>query len=368
MTRAAPFALAFALIAALAGCGSSSSSGSNASASPTAGQSGNQIASSGKSSHFLACEVLTDTTLYDKSFNEATWNGLQQAQKSYGIRIKYTTAQSPSDFQPNLEAAHTQGCNVIFAISFTYGDLVAKEAKLYPKQHFAIVDYSYSPPSQYPNVRQLVFATDQAAFQAGYLSAGMTKTGKIGTFGGQKQPPVDLFMDGIVEGANYYNHVHHTHVQVLGWNPKTQTGLFTGDFTDEAKGRTTTQSLMGQGADIILPVAGSVGLGTVAAVRAAGRGAVIWVDSDGCKTDPGDCKYFLTTIEKHMAPGAYDTVKAALHGKFKGGLYTGTLKNGGVGIAPYHQWAGKVPKKLQREVAALKPAIISGKIKIGQWK
>jgi basic membrane protein A len=312
--------------------------------------------------------VLTDTTLYDKSFNEATWNGLQQAQKSFGVRIKYTTAQSPSDYQPNLEAAHTQGCNVIFAISFTYGDLVAKEAKLYPKQHFAIVDYSYSPPSQYPNVRQLVFATDQAAFQAGYLSAGMTKTGKIGTFGGQKQPPVDLFMDGFVEGANYYNHVHHTHVQVLGWNPKTQTGLFTGDFTDEAKGRTTTQSLMGQGADIILPVAGSVGLGTVAAVRAAGRGAVIWVDSDGCKTDPGDCKYFLTTIEKHMAPGAYDTVKAALHGKFKGGLYTGTLKNGGVGIAPYHQWAGKVPKKLQREVAALKPAIISGKIKIGQWK
>jgi basic membrane protein A len=175
-------------------------------------------------------------------------------------------------------------------------------------------------------------------------------------------------MDGFAEGANYYNHVHGTHVQTLGWNPKTQTGLFTGDFTDEAKGRTTTQSLMGQGADIILPVAGSVGLGTVAAVKAARRGAVVWVDSDGCKTDPPDCPYFLTTIEKHMAPGAYDTVKNALHGHFQGGLYTGTLKNGGVGIAPYHDWAGKVPKKLQSEVAALKPAIVSGKININNWK
>jgi basic membrane protein A len=196
----------------------------------------------------------------------------------------------------------------------------------------------------------------------------MTKTGKLGTFGGMKEPPVDIFMDGFVEGANYYNHVHGTHVQVLGWNPKTQTGLFTGDFTDEAKGRTTTQSLMGQGADIILPVAGSVGLGTIAAVRAAGRGTVVWVDSDGCRTDPKDCQYFLTTIEKHMAPGAYSTVQAALHGTFKGGLYTGTLKNNGVGIAPYHQFASKVPAKLKSEVAALKGQIISGKININQWK
>ena len=358
MTRAAGPALVLALIVLLAGCGSSTSSSGGAT--PTS--------SSGNASHFLACEVLTDSTLYDKSFNEATWNGLQQAQKDFGIKIKYTTAQSPSDYQPNLVAAHAHGCDLIFAISFTYGDLVAKEAQSNPHQHYAIVDYSYSPPNQYPNVRQLVYATDQAAFQAGYLSAGMTKTGKIGTFGGQKQPPVDLFMDGYVEGANYYNHVHGTHVQVLGWDPKTQTGLFTGDFTNEAKGQTTTQTLMGQGADIILPVAGSVGLGTVAAVRAAGKGTVIWVDSDGCQTDPGDCKFFLTTIEKHMAPGAYDTVEKTLHGHFQGGLYTGTLKNGGVGIAPYHDWASKVPARLQSEVAALKPAIISGKIKISQWK
>jgi basic membrane protein A len=176
-------------------------------------------------------------------------------------------------------------------------------------------------------------------------------------------------MDGFAEGANYYNHVHHTNVQVLGWNAKTQTGLFTNDFTDEAKGKTTTQSLMGQGADIILPVAGSVGLGTVAAVKSAGKGSIVWVDSDGCKTDPKDCKYYLTTVEKVMTPGAYNTIKSVVNGKFKGGtLYTGTLKNGGVNIAPYHQFGSKVPSSLKKEVASLKKQIISGKLNINKWK
>jgi basic membrane protein A len=328
-----------------------------------------QFATSASAKSVKSCLVLSGTVLYDKSFAEATWNGMLQAQKKLHVTPKYLTSQASTDWAPNLEAAHSQGCNIIFAIGFTFGDPVATAAKAHRNQDYAIVDYSYDPPKSEPNVRQMVYQTDQAAFLAGYLSAGMTKTGKIGTFGGQKLPTVTIFMDGFAEGANYYNHVHHTNVQVLGWNAKTQTGLFTNDFTDEAKGKTTTQSLMGQGADIILPVAGSVGLGTVAAVKSAGKGSIVWVDSDGCKTDPKDCKYYLTTVEKVMTPGAYNTIKSVVNGKFKGGtLYTGTLKNGGVNIAPYHQFGSKVPSSLKKEVASLKKQIISGKLNINKWK
>jgi basic membrane protein A len=328
-----------------------------------------QFAAPVSAKSFKSCLVLSSNVLYDKSFAEATWNGMLEAKKKLHVTPKYLTSQSATDWAPNLEAAHTQGCDIIFATGFTFADVVKQAAKRHPGQDYAIVDYSYDPPSSVPNVRQMVYQTDQAAFLAGYLSAGMTKTGKIGTFGGQNIPTVTIFMDGFAEGAHYYNHVHHTNVTVLGWNPKTKTGLFTGDFTNEAKGQTTTQNLMGQGADIILPVAGSVGLGTVAAVKAAGRGSVIWVDSDGCKTDPKDCKYYLTTVEKIMTPGAFNTIKDVMKGRFKGGsLYTGTLKNGGVNIAPYHQFASKVPNKLKAEVASLKKQIISGKLNINKWK
>ena len=99
------------------------------------------------------------------------------------------------------------------------------------------MDYDYTPPLK--NVDALLFNTVQDGFLGGYLAAGMTKTGKVATFGGQKLPTVTIYMDGFYDGVQYYNQKHGTHVQVLGWNEKTQNGNFTGDFTDQTKGLTS---------------------------------------------------------------------------------------------------------------------------------
>ena len=109
-----------------------------------------------------------------------------------------------------------------------------------------------------------VFATDQAAFLAGYLAAGMTKTGVLGTFGGINIPTVTVFMDGFVHGANYYNEKKGTSVSVLGWDPEAKEGLFTNNFESLDDGRAFAQNLYDEGADIVLPVAGPVGLGSAA--------------------------------------------------------------------------------------------------------
>ncbi len=112
-------------------------------------------------------------------------------------------------------------------------------AKANPTQKFAIVDYNYTPPLS--NVDALLFNTVQDGFLGGYLAAGMTKSGKVATFGGQKLPTVTIYMDGFYDGVQYYNSKHGTHVQVLGWNEKTQNGNFTGDFTDQTKGQDAHQ-------------------------------------------------------------------------------------------------------------------------------
>ena len=62
-------------------------------------------------------------------------------------------------------------------------------------------------PKTYPavtNLKPLVFNTAQSSFLAGYLAAGMTKTKKLGTFGGAKIPTVTIFMDGFSQ-MDYYN-------------------------------------------------------------------------------------------------------------------------------------------------------------------
>ena len=110
------------------------------------------------------------------------------------------------------------------------------------------------------------FNTAQGGFLGGYLAAGMSKTGKVATYGGLNIPPVTIYMDGFWEGVQYYNKQKGKNVQVLGWDEANQKGgTFANSFTDANKGKQITQQFQQQGADIIFPVAGGTG-------RRLGRG------------------------------------------------------------------------------------------------
>ena len=157
-----------------------------------------------------------------------------------------------------------------------------------------------------------MFNTVQDGFLGGYLAAGMTKTGKVATFGGQDFGTVTIYMDGYWDGVQYYNQQHHTNVQVLGWNETTQKGEFTGDFTNQTKGQTVTQTFISEGADIIFPVAGNVGLGAAKAVQdadnAGGKVNMMWVDTDGCVSAAQYCKYFITSVAKGIQSAVKNVV------------------------------------------------------------
>ena len=111
------------------------------------------------------------------------------------------------------------------------------------------------------NVKDVLFDVGQATYLAGYLAAGMTETGVVCTYGGINIPPVTIFMDGFAAGVGYHNDQKGTDVQVLGWNPDSREGLFTNNFESLDDGRAFAQNLYDEGADIVLPVAGPVGLG-----------------------------------------------------------------------------------------------------------
>ncbi len=187
---------------------------------------------------------------------------------------------------------------------------------------------------------ELVFATDEAAFLAGYAAAGMSETGTVGTYGGINLPTVNIFMKGFELGVDKYNEDNGTAVKVVGWSNADDDGLFTGDFEDQAKGRATTEALLDQGADIIMPVAGPVGLGSIEAIRARpdSNAKLIWVDTDGCVSVEDACDLFLTSVMKNMDVAVKDVTLAAANDEFEGGTNEGTLENDGVGIAPFHDF------------------------------
>ena len=314
----------------------------------------------------LAGEVTDTGGIDDRSFNASAWKGLQLAQSGNKLQVQYLQSTNQSDYVPNIQQFVDRSADIIVTVGFLMGEDTANAAKANPDQKFAIVDFAYDPPLS--NVLALTYQTDQAAFLAGYLSAAMSKTGKIGCFGGMNIPTVTIFMNGFAAGARYYNQKNKAKVQVLGWDPEAASGTFTNDFTNQAKGKTVTEALMNQGADVILPVAGSVGLGAAAAVQQKSTATkpvyLIWVDADGFISAPQYASLLLTSVMKGIDVSVRDATLAVINGTFEGGNYVGTLANEGVGIAPYHNFESKIPAKVKTDIETAKKAIIAGTLSV----
>jgi basic membrane protein A and related proteins len=369
-------AAAVSLVSLLAACASASKPGSSGSSSPSA--SGTGASTAGK---FLGCMVTDTGGIDDRSFNASSWQGMQEAAATNPtkINVKYLQSTSSADYASNITAFLGQKCGIIVTVGYLMAAATGSAATSNASGKFAIVDCALAsvncpttssgaastPPS---NVDSLVFNTVQDGFLGGYLAAAYSKTGKVATFGGDKIPTVTIYMDGFWDGVQYYNQQMHKHVDVLGWNEQTQSGEFTNSFTNLTEGQTITQQFINEGADVIFPVAGGVGLGAAKAVQDADNSAgnlsvtMEWVDTDGCVSAPQYCKYFITSVEKGIQSAVKTAVVSAANGSFKGGTYIGNLANGGVTLAPYHDFATTIPASLQTEINTLKGDIVSGKI------
>jgi basic membrane protein A and related proteins len=316
--------------------------------------------------------MVTDTGgINDRSFNASAWQGMQEAAAANpNITVKYLQSTTQSDYVPNINTFLSEKCGIIVTVGFLMGAATESAATAHPSQPFAIVDCSYVSGcitgKKATNIDQLVFNTVQDGFLGGYLAAGMTRTGKVATFGGEDFGTVTIYMDGYWDGVQYYNQKHHTNVQVLGWNEQTQKGEFTGDFTNQTKGQTVTQTFISEGADVIFPVAGNVGLGAAKAVQdadaAGGHVNMLWVDTDGCVSASQYCKYFISSVTKGIQAAVKNAVTTAASGSFKGGTYVGTLANGGAVLSPFHDFTSTVPASLQSELKTIETGIENGTI------
>ena len=288
------------------------------------------------------CQVTDTGGIDDRSFNATAWKGVQDAMDELGVEGKYLESQQQTDYEKNINAFIEDGCDLIVTVGFLLGDATGASAEANPEQKFSIVDFAYDPA--FDNVLGQVFNTQEAAFLAGYAAAAVSETGKVGTFGGIQIPPVTVFMDGFALGVAHYNEKMGTDVEVLGWDPVAQTGLFTGNFESTDDGRTMGLSLMDEGADIIMPVAGPVGLGTAAAAQERGNVYIVGVDNDWFFSASDYADIILTSVLKNMDVLTYGAIESVLDGSFEGGVTVGTLENGGVGLAPFHDMEFDGPK------------------------
>jgi basic membrane protein A len=370
--------LAAAIVAvsamALAGCSSSSDSAaeSSAAAPATSAAASEAPASEAPASEpaaamIKACQVTDVGGVDDKGFNQKAFKGVQDAQAQLGVEAIVLESQAETDYATNIQSFIDQGCSIVVTVGFLLGDATKEAANANPDTPFSIVDYAYAEGDiTNNNVLGQVFNTDEAAFLAGYLAAGVSKTGKVGTFGGINIPPVTIFMDGFYYGVQKYNADNGTEVEVIGWDPAKQKGLFTENFESLDDGRTFAQNLVDEGADIVMPVAGPVGLGSAALASELGTDKlmIIGVDSDQFESDTANSGVYLTSVLKNMDVTTFNAIQSVVDGTFEGGVTVGTLDNGGVGLAPFHDMEAAVPAELSAQLDTIKAGIVDGSVSV----
>jgi basic membrane protein A len=294
----------------------------------------------------------------DKSFNQTAWAGALRAMEELPVEAVYLESQQQTDYEKNLNEFISQNKDLIITVGFLLADATKAAAEANPEANFAIID----SPSSAANVKGLLFDVAQPSFLAGYLAAGMSETGVVCTYGGINIPPVVEFMIGYQNGVNYYNAQNGAEVQLLGWDNAAADGVFAGNFESTDDGRRLAEVFFDEGCDVIFPVAGPVGLGSAAAAQERGL-MMIGVDSDQYVSAPEFGDVFVSSVLKNMDAAVFDTIAALVDGSLVlGDNYLGTLENGGVGLAPYHDFEDKVPAELTAQIEQVIQDIIDGNI------
>src|SRR5512141_3029565 len=274
----------------------------------------------------------------DKSFNQYTLKGAKDAATKLGFDLSYVVSASSSDYEKNIETFATEKADMIITVGFLMGDATAKMAKKYPNVKFAIIDNAYFPanagdPDPYTtdikNVTSLMFQEDQVGYEAGVLAGCMSKSGTIATVSGMEIPPVVRYVVGFQNGAKSVN----PNIKTLN--------IYIPDFNDPTTGKQAGADFISQGADVIFGVGGNTGNGGLLAAKEKGLMA-IGVDVDQYGTYPEVKDALLSSAAKNVDVDVYENLKTVKGGSWKAGMVTATLKNGGVGLAAFHDWDSKI--------------------------
>jgi basic membrane protein A and related proteins len=329
---------------------------------------------------YTACVAFDTGGLGDKGFNDLAKKGLEDA-AALGYKTYFSEAQGATDYASNIQRLIDQGCQTIVTVGFNQTQATSDATLANPDISFAQVDATWdtsgadkafgtADDTEIPaNFTGLDFQIDEAATLAGYLAAGFSESGKIGTYGGQQFPGVTRFMDGYYAGIKIHNEKKGTTAELLGWDAATQTGTFVGGdnpWGDVAKGEQLAQTFLDQGVDIVGPVAGATGNGSIKAMLAADKYA-IGVDTDQAISLSEYAGAIITSAQKVIDVAVLETIKKNSGGDTGGENFLGTLANDGVTISPYHDFESKIPADLQAEVTALKNDIATGAVKIADY-
>jgi basic membrane protein A len=294
----------------------------------------------------------------DQAFNQLAWEGIQKASQEMGFQAKFIESGQPSDYETNIDALAAEGYNVIITVGSPMGDATALKAKQYPDIKFAIVDNAYSDGGL-TNVTSLMFAEDQVGFLAGVLAGGMSRSGFVCSVSSMRTPASERYMKSFFGGASWQAGPEMKFMNNFINIQTTEENV--PSSTDSTQGKETALKLIGNSCDVLFAIGGDAVDGALLAARENNLPA-IGADVDQYNTDPEAQSALITSAMKNVDVAVYNYLKSVADGSVEAGISTATLQNGGVGLAPFHDWDSKIPADLKAQIQKASDGIKDGSI------
>jgi basic membrane protein A len=296
--------------------------------------------------------VTNGTLVNDGGYNQASYAAVQQAQTDLGVQPRLLEAHKPEDYAAMVGDLAAQKYDLIITLGPAQAEITAAAAKANPDLKFIGVDQS--PRVGHQNLATLVFAEDKAGYLAGALAAKLSQRKQIGAvLGTDASPVVWRYGEGFRAGAAALDPA--VTAQVVYHNDV----AFSKTFDDPAWGKITAQGLIDKGADVLFGAGGATGTGALlAAADHPGEVLAIGVDVDQYTTVPQAQFVIVSSAMKQITPGLFKLIKQAKTGGFQGGTTYGD-----VGLAPYHNLAGKVPAAVTARMSQIAADLNSDALK-----
>jgi basic membrane protein A len=288
---------------------------------------------------------------FDKSFNEAAYNGAERFKNEAGIEYLEFEVTNESQRDQALRRMARRGANVVIAVGFSFATPLEQIAKEFPDTKFVIIDGVV----EQPNVQSVVFKEHEGSFLVGMAAAMASKTGKVGFVGGMDIPLIRNFAHGYQQGVKYINPDAEVFVNMTGTTPAA--------WNDPAKGAELAQSQFDRGADVVYAAAGGTGLGVLQAAADSGK-LSIGVDSNQNYLHPGSV---LTSMLKRVDVAVYNAFKDAKAGTLKTGTQNLGLAEEGVGYALDDHNRALITPEMEANLEDAKAKIISGELEVTDY-
>ncbi len=286
---------------------------------------------------------------FDKSFNEAAFQGAERWAKETGESYREIELQSEAQREQALRRFAEAGANPIVMAGFAFASALEEVADDYPETKFVLIDMVVDKP----NVRSVVFNEHEGSYLVGVLAAMASKSDTVGFIGGMDIPLIRKFACGYVQGVKATN-ADATVIQNM-------TGTTPAAWNDPVKGAELTKAQISQGADVVYAAAGGTGVGVLQA--AADEGILsIGVDSNQNYLHPGQV---LTSMTKRVDNAVFDAFSDGAD--LETGFMALGLANEGVGYALDEYNKDLITDEMKAAVEDAKAKIISGEIQVHDY-